>query len=164
METLIKRFKEAFPKLSLENDLDELTDIIDVERISLNSDKDVVTIYISSHQWLHRKNLLRLEQAIKTQLFKGYKIAIMIKERFILSSQYTPKHFYDSYKNSMMFELSEKSPILSHLFKRAEIKFSDGQITVIVPDMGIYKEKENELTEYLEFVLIRDAALTSGSF
>ncbi|MCI5568335.1 MAG: PolC-type DNA polymerase III [Lachnospiraceae bacterium] len=152
METLIKSFKDAFPKLSLENDLDELTDIIDVERISLNSDKDVVTIYISSHQWLHRKNLLRLEQAIKTQLFKGYKIAIMIKERFILSSQYTPKHFYDSYKNSMMFELSEKSPILSHLFKRAEIKFSDGQITVIVPDMGIYKEKENELTEYLEFV------------
>ena len=152
MEVLTRQFKDAFPNLILENDLDELTDIIVVERVLLSNDKTTVTIFICSHQWLHRKNLLRLESAIKNQLFKDYAVSVKIKERFILSSQYTPKRFFDSYKNSMNFELNEKSPVLSHLFKCADFNITDIQVTVIVPDLGIYKEKENELVKYIEYV------------
>ncbi len=162
MEVLTKHFKDVFPKLVLENDLCELTDIIDVERISLSNDKTSVTIFIYSHQWLHRKNLLRLESAIKNQLFKDYSISVKIKERFILSSQYTPKRFFDSYKSSMNFELNENSPVLSHLFKCADFNFADDQITVTVPDMGIYKEKENELIEYIEHVFNKRCGFNIG--
>lgn len=151
-EVITRNFKDVFPQLELTKELSEIAELMEVSRVVLSQDRDFIHIFVTSHQWLHKKHLLKMEEAIRKQLFSGYNISIQIHEKFMLSQQYTCKSFFDSYKKSMSYELDEKSPVLSHLFRRGKFDFSGENIAVSLPDSVIYKQKEKELTEYLEHV------------
>lgn len=152
MNTTEKKFSEAFPRLELDAKLNEIAAIIDVSKVCLNKDRSVIDIYITSHQWIHKKHIYKLEKIIASQLFSGYRVKVKLHERFLLSKQYTPGSFFENYKTSMSYELGEKSPILAHLFNDARISFSDNKINVLINDGGIFIMKENELSDYIEYV------------
>jgi DNA polymerase-3 subunit alpha (Gram-positive type) len=152
MGTYSKKFKEAFRDIELDEKLSRIADFIDVDRVALSRDKDVLNVYISSHQWIHKSHLYKLERIIKKQLFGGYSVRVRIHERFLLSSQYTPETFFDNYKRSMTYELSQRNHVLSHLFTGAEVDFSDPYITLRVKSSGLFEEQEYELGVYIEEV------------
>ena len=49
-----KQFQEVFPDLRIEGGMAELLDTVEVSRVSINKKKDLLRIYVVSHQWIHR--------------------------------------------------------------------------------------------------------------
>lgn len=49
-----KQFQEVFPDLRIEGGMAELLDTVEVSRVSINKKKDLLRIYVVSHQWIHK--------------------------------------------------------------------------------------------------------------
>ncbi len=156
-KTITRNFTQAFPKLELEPELSRIADLIEVSRVSLSRDRDQIHIDVTSHQLLHKKYLRNLEQLVKAQLFSDYPVRVQIHETFLLSEQYTPKRFFDIYKDSMEYELEAESPVLSYLFRCAQITFLENDCIISLPESLVFRQKEGELQAYLEGVLNRRA-------
>ena len=45
-----KQFQEVFPDLRIEGGMAELLDTVEVSRVSINKKKDLLRIYVVSHQ------------------------------------------------------------------------------------------------------------------
>ena len=95
-----KDFFEVFPNLKVEDKLQELLDGVQVTKVAANSAKDRLRVYLLSRQWIHKKYIYDLEEAISSQFFPGVSMEVKIIEKFSLSSQYTPENLYEVYRNS----------------------------------------------------------------
>ena len=80
-----KQFQEVFPDLRIEGGMAELLDTVEVSRVSINKKKDLLRIYVVSHQWIHKKYIYQLERQIEEQLFSNVPLRVKIIERFYLS-------------------------------------------------------------------------------
>ena len=67
----------------------ELLDTVEVSRVSINKKKDLLRIYVVSHQWIHKKYIYQLERQIEEQLFSNVPLRVKIIERFYLCLLYT---------------------------------------------------------------------------
>ena len=121
-----KKFFEVFPKLFIEEELRELIEDARVTRVSSNPEKTRLRVYLRSEQWIHKKHIYFLEQAIREQFFAGLPMEIKIIEKFELSRQYTPEKFLDVYRESIMLELKNYSALTYNLFVSAKLVFSPG--------------------------------------
>ena len=109
-------FRKAFPSLDLSPEVQALLDNCVVDRLIVNGDKTRMRIYISSENWIGKRYIYEIGEAISEQIFENVKMEISIVERFKLSSQYTPKNFYRVYRKSMLLELKTVSPLLYQAF------------------------------------------------
>ena len=107
-----KKFFEVFPKLFIEDELRELIEDAKVTRVTSNPEKTRLRVYLRSEQWIHKKHIYFLEEAIREQFFTGLQMEIKIIETFELSRQYTPEKFLDVYRDSIMLELKNYSCLL----------------------------------------------------
>ncbi len=158
MDNNIKQFKDVFPTLTLNDKLSRIADFLSVFKVCLNKEKRLLTIYVSSHQWIHKAHLHKLERLIAGQLFNGMNMQVRIDERFELSRQYTPQTFFENYKNSMKYELQEKSPVLAHIFDAAKFEISDLEIVISINNHGLFTDADKTLAEFVERVF-RERAL-----
>ena len=92
---MTKTFKEVFPTLKLDKDMENLLENADVTRISVNHARDFYKIYVKAKRLIFKKNIWKLEESIKKQIFKSKDITVKIIESYELSSQYTPKTLFD---------------------------------------------------------------------
>ena len=60
-----KQFQEVFPDLRSDGVMAELLDTVEVSRVSINKKKDLLRIYVGSHQWIHKKYIYQLERQIE---------------------------------------------------------------------------------------------------
>lgn len=147
----MKYFVEVFPTLQLENRIKDLFEQVSVERISSTKKKDILRIYIACDYLIEKEIIIEIEEAIKKQLFPGINMKVKIYERFHLSSQYNPKKLTEIYRNSILMELKEYSPIEYHLFKKAEITFPEtGQMILTIEESVPARGKEEELLRVLD--------------
>ena len=100
-----KDFLEVFSGLEVEKELKALLEDVKVTKIAVNPKKDRMRVYIQSIQWIQKKYIYALEKQIKKQFFASAQIQIKIIEKFTLTSQYTPKLFFEAYRSSMLDEL-----------------------------------------------------------
>ena len=78
-------------------------------------------------------------------------MVIKFYERFHLSSQYDPKKLTEIYRDSILLELREYSPVEYNLFKKADIAFAEeNTLQLTVEDTVLGKSKAEELTRILE--------------
>ena len=146
-----KQFQEVFPDLRIEGGMAELLDTVEVSRVSINKKKDLLRIYVVSHQWIHKKYIYQLERQIEEQLFSNVPLRVKIIERFYLSRQYTPENFLEVYRPSILLELKNHSVFLNHLFSTAEITFPEtNKMHLVLVDSVVAKEREEELVHILE--------------
>ena len=146
-----KQFQEVFPDLRIEGGMAELLDTVEVSRVSINRKKDLLRIYVVSHQWIHKKYIYQLERQIEEQLFSNVPLRVKIIERFYLSRQYTPENFLEVYRPSILLELKNHSVFLNHLFSTAEITFPEtNKMHLVLVDSVVAKEREEELVHILE--------------
>ena len=138
-----KQFQEVFPDLRIEGGMAELLDTVEVSRVSINKKKDLLRIYVVSHQWIHKKYIYQLERQIEEQLFSNVPLRVKIIERFYLSRQYTPENFLEVYRPSILLELKNHSVFLNHLFSTAEITFPEtNKMHLVLVDSVVAKERE----------------------
>ena len=146
-----KKFFEVFPTLKLNGGMQDLFEQVMVERVSATKRKDFLRIYISSDRLIQKADVFLVEQEMRKQFFPGAQMVIRIYEKFRLSSQYTPEKLMDIYRESILLELRDYSPIEYNLFKNADITYpADGKVMLTLEDTVLGKEKAEELVRILD--------------
>ncbi len=149
-----KKFFDVFPTLKLDTGIGDLFEQVMVEKVSATKRKDFLRIYISSERLIQKEDVFRVEREIKKQFFPNAAMTIRIYERYHLSSQYNPKKFMNIYRDSILLELREYSPIEYNLFKNADIDYpSEKQVMLTVEDSVLGKGKAEELVRILDKIL-----------
>lgn len=144
-------FLEVFPTLQLHKDVADLLEEVQVLRISSTKQRDFLRIYIESRRLIEKEVIFKVEREIKKQLFPNNSITIKIYEKFVLSNQYTPKTLFQVYRESILLELREYSPVLYTMLKQSQIRFTDdGQVSLALEDTVTGRMKAEELTDILE--------------
>ena len=67
-----KAFFEVFPTLQLEEELKNLLQTTEVTKVSANHDKSHIRIYLLAERIIFKKNIWKIEEAIKKQLFPNH--------------------------------------------------------------------------------------------
>ncbi|MDE7187910.1 MAG: hypothetical protein K2O13_10435, partial [Lachnospiraceae bacterium] len=146
-----KKFFDVFPTLKLDTGLKDLYEQVTVEKVSSTKRKDFLRVYISSDRLIQKEDVFRAEGEIKKQFFPNVPMVIKFYERFHLSSQYDPKKLMEIYRDSILLELREYSPVEYNLFKKADITFAeDNSLLLTVEDTVLGKGKAEELIRILE--------------
>ena len=147
----MKKFFDVFPALELEQKLKDMLEPVEVERVSSTKRRDFLRIYIVSNRLIEKENILKTENAIKKQLFPGFQMVIKIYEKYHLSSQYNPEKLTEIYRDSILLELREYSPVEYNLFKNADIIFpSENEIKIIIEDSVPARSRSEELGRILD--------------
>lgn len=147
----MKKFFEVFPTLQLDGNMQDLFGQVKVERISATKRKDYLRIYISSDRLIRKEDILKTEEIIKRQLFPGFQMTVKIYEKYHLSSQYNPEKFMHIYKDSIMLELKDYSPVEYNIFKNADIAYpEENKILLTVEDSVPARSKSEELIRILD--------------
>ncbi len=148
---MAKRFLEVFPGLHITDELRELLNLVEVERVTLGRDRSSIRIYLLSQRLIHKQNIYALEKGIKDQLFPSKQITIKIIERFRLSGQYTPQKLLKAYRESLLTELKNYSIIEYNMFRKAEYRFPEPDLLkMTVEDTIVTHEKAGDLKRVLE--------------
>ncbi len=147
----IKPFKEVFPGLKLDKQLDDLLGQTQVENITMFKSEKKMVISISSQNLIAKKLIYKAEENIKDFVF-GARASekVEIKERFILSKQYKLKHLTDVYKDSFLEEIKNKSYVDFRLLDKAEWYYNEDILTLAVEDTHIARSHSLVIKEYLE--------------
>ena len=138
-----KAFREAFPTLKLEEELEGLLDTTEVTKISANHEHTHIRIYLRAKRLIFKKNIWKLEKAITEQIFQNRAIQVKIIESYELSEQYTPKSLIEVYK------------VLEYnLLRTADMEFPEEDRLILTMDETIIaKTRTDEIIEFLEKVI-----------
>ena len=124
---------------------------VEVERISATKRKDFLRIYILSERLIEKEHILKAEETMKRQLFPGFPMVIKIYEKYRLSSQYNPEKFTDLYRNSILLELKEYSPVEYNVFKHADISYpEENRLLLTIEDSVPARSRADELVRILD--------------
>ena len=149
-----KAFREAFPTLKLEEELEGLLDTTEVTKISANHEHTHIRIYLRAKRLIFKKNIWKLEKAITEQIFQNRAIQVKIIESYELSEQYTPKSLIEVYKDSILDELNAYSVLEYNLLRTADMEFpKEDRLILTMDETIIAKTRTDEIIEFLEKVI-----------
>ena len=149
-----KAFREAFPTLKLEEELEGLLDTTEVTKISANHEHTHIRIYLRAKRLIFKKIIWKLEKAITEQIFQNRAIQVKIIESYELSEQYTPKSLIEVYKDSILDELNAYSVLEYNLLRTADMEFPEEDRLILTMDETIIaKTRTDEIIEFLEKVI-----------
>ena len=147
-------FLEVFPTLQLNHEMKGLLSEATVTKVASNRNRDFIRVYFDNTRLIPKRDIWRLEEDMRQQLFTNQKMQIKLMEHYRLSGQYTAKTLLDTYKESMLCEIKEYSLLLYNIFRKAEIRFEeDMQMTLILEDTLIARESQDELIEVLDKII-----------
>ena len=135
-----KKFLEVFQNIKLSDDLKNIFEFVDVTRITTNSEHTKMRIYIESSRLIEKSAIFKIRDELSKGLRIGKRISIEIIEKYILSKQYTKENLFDIYKDSIILELNESSPIIATMLKKAPTRFDESGRLVIDLESSIVSE------------------------
>ena len=148
-------FSQVFPTLKIPKELDGIISRSQVKKVTMNSRRDQIKIYLVSARLIHRKDLVKLEELIGRQIFQGQNVQVSFFVKFELSSQYTPENLMELYGDSILYELQERSLMEYNMFRKAKINFlQDHTMELELEDTIVAREREQDLIEILEQILV----------
>ena len=150
---------EVFPTLHLEGDCKVYMEDVRVDRVVTTRARDLLKVYISCDNIIEKEYIYKVEKELHKQLFsalEGGKEGPEVKlyETFHLSAQYDAPAVFGAYKNSMLLELKEYSPMLYSMLKSAEMSFeADDKVVLTMEDIPLYHQKSGELLQILDKIV-----------
>ena len=126
---------------------------VEVTKITSTSARNHIKVYIYSTHLIPKKTVCYVEDQIEEQLFSQGNIPVTIVEEYRLSEQYTPENLMHAYKESILFELEQKSVLEKNMFQKAKCRF-EGERTMCLTmaDTIVAEGKTSEITSYLKDV------------
>ena len=151
-----KRFFEVFPYVEVGDRLKTLMNEVYVEKIVNVSHPSFLRVHIQSKHLIQKKDINEIEYCLNEMLSNaGDFREIILHEHFSLSDQYHAQTLMDMYKDSILLELKEYSPILYVLFKKAEITYPQkNHMHIVLQDMEFVRMMQIRLAEILEKIFI----------
>lgn len=151
-----KKFLEVFQNLTLSEELKSIFGLVDITRITANSEHTKMRIYIESSRLIEKSAIFKVREELRKALRTGKKISIEIIEKYILSRQYTPENLFDIYKESIILELNESSPIIATMLKKAPTRFDESGRLVIDLESSIVSEARMKILKETIENIFRD--------
>ena len=151
-----KSFFYVFPTLKVEDDIQILFTDVEVQKITTNSRRDFLHVYIYSRHLIQKRQIRQMEQRIKDQLFSKVPVDVQIEEEYALSGQYTPEALLREYRDSIILELKERSILASNMFAQAKIHYEDGNVVCLeLLDSIVSEGRKEEILAFLENLFAR---------
>ena len=151
---MAKLFFEVFPNLKLDKKNQDLFEQVTIEKVSATKSRELIRVTFFSDHLIRKENVLKVEEQIKKQFFDKHSVRVKLYEKFKLSGQYTPEKLMDVYKDSILLELRNYSPVEYNVFKGADIAYpSEQEMELTVEDTVLAKSKADELVRILEKIL-----------
>ncbi|MCD8222241.1 MAG: PolC-type DNA polymerase III [Clostridiales bacterium] len=149
----MKAFLEVFPGLHMTEEMEGLLKLVEVDRVTMTSDRSLIRVYIVSPRLIHKKNIVSVENGIRDQLFPGKSVTVKIFEKYRLSTQYNPEKLLRVYRDSLLYELKNYSIVEYNMFRKADITFPRPDLLhMTVENTMVNREKTGELQRILEKV------------
>ena len=126
-----KIFFHVFPTLKVEEDIRILFADVEVKKITTNTRRDFLHVYIFSRHPIQKKQIRLMEQRIKDQLFGQVAVDVQIEEDYALSGQYTPEALMREYHDSIVMELSDISVLAASMFSQAKIRYEEENVVCL---------------------------------
>ena len=146
-----KVFFHVFPTLKAEEGLQILFADVEVRKITTNSRRDFLHVYIFSRHLIQKQQIRRMESLIKEQLFAKTAVSVQIIEEYALSGQYTPEALMTEYRESILLELKEISVLASGMFAQAAIHYEEGNVICLeLLDSIVSEGRKEEILKFLE--------------
>lgn len=122
----------------------------EVERVSSTKKKDLLRIYMVSGRLIEKEYIWKAEKGIEKML-SSFQTKVKIYEKYHLSSQYNTEKLMNAYRNSILLELREYSPVEYNLFKNGDISYpEEDRIVLTVGDSVPARSRGEELGRILE--------------
>ena len=148
------KFFEVFEGLKLDDSLNALMEDTIIEKLTTDSQKTLLRVYLSSHRLIERKDVYMVQESIRKQRMMGMDMEVKIYERFELPEHFTTQRVYEAYKDSIDFSIKEIGNIDYRLFHEADVVFVDENVMQItLEDTLIARRKERELKDAIESIL-----------
>ena len=148
-----KSFFEVFPTLKVKEELSDIFKGVIVENVYSTRRHDRLRVRIASEYLIEKRDIRSMENSIKSELFPDATMDIILQEGFNLSDAYTPEYLYREYKESLLFELKNTSPVMYTMLKKADVSFGEDNTMVLkIERLLPYVAKEDEFKDYLEKV------------
>ena len=148
-----RTFFHVFPTLKVEDDIQILFADVEVQKITTNSSRDFLHVYIFSRHLIQKKQIWQMEQRIKDQLFGKTSVEVRIEEKYELSEQYTPEALMREYRESIIQELKTVSVLAANMFAQAEIRFEEGGVVNLgLADTIVSEGRKDEILTLLNKV------------
>ncbi len=148
---MAKQFFDVFPTLKLDKKMQNLFEQVLVEKVSATKGRDFIRVTVICEYLIPKETVFRVEKEIKKQFFATHNVTVKLYERFRLSEQYTPRKLMDLYKESILLELRDHSPIEYSIFKGAVIDFpKEDELKLTIEDTVLARSKAAELSRILE--------------
>ncbi len=151
---MTKLFFEVFPSLELKGELKSLLSEAEVTKVGMNREKDRIRVYLNATRLIDKKNIYRLENSIREQIFKGKRMDVKVIEKYRLSRQYTPEKLIEIYWESMLEELKAVSLMEYNLLRTAKLAFPEqNRLQLTMEDTIIAQTRANDVVEFLEKIV-----------
>ena len=149
-----KQFFEVFPKLKLDQKNQDLFEQTEIEKVTTTKSRELIRVTFLSRHLIQKENVLKVENEIKKQFFQDYTVRVKLYERFQLSGQYTPEKLMEMYRDSILLELKNYSPVEYNIFKGADISYPDErEIHLTIDDTVPARSRKDELIRILQKIL-----------
>ena len=146
-----KQFFEVFPKLKLDQKNQDLFEQTEIEKVTTTKSRELIRVTFLSRHLIQKENVLKVENEIKKQFFQDYTVRVKLYEKFQLSGQYTPEKLMDLYRDSILLELKNYSPVEYNIFKGADISYPDErEIHLTIDDTVPARSRKDELIRILQ--------------
>ena len=148
----VRHFFEVLPELKVEDKLMQLFSIVDVEKVVLDNSTNVLMFHLCSREIIHHAQIVKMQEHIKNKLFPNTPVTIQLREKYLLSEQYTVKYITDVYKDSLLYEISAKSEMFSAMIRMSEWTVEGDTLTVTLDNSLFARRKAEEIKTFLESV------------
>lgn len=153
-----KHFFEAFPTLQLNKSLTSQFENVEISRITVNRDGDLMRVYLDSSSLIEYKALRTTESEIEKQIVKKLygKDACKVKliEHYHLSKGYDTKTIINFYEENMMSELKAYDHVLYQILCHAVYEYpGDNLIRIVLEDTLIARSRANDILDFLDKIL-----------
>ena len=153
-DNMAMKFFEVFDGIHLEERLSALMEDTTVEKLTTDSQRTLLRVYLSSPRLIDRQDICKVQEAIRKQKMAASGMEVKIYERFQLPNHFTAEKVYSSYEDSIVFSIKEIGHVDYKIFHDADVVFEEGGVMKLtLEDTMIAHEKEKELIEALNSIL-----------
>ena len=153
-DNMAMNFFEVFDGIHLEERLSALMEDTTVEKLTTDSQRTLLRVYLSSPRLIDRQDICKVQEAIRKQKMASSGMDVKVYERFQLPNHFTAEKVYSSYEDSIVFSIKEIGHVDYKIFHDADVVFEEGGVMKLtLEDTMIAHEKEKELIEALNSIL-----------
>ncbi len=142
-------FFDVFSELQMDDKIRRLFEDTQITKVSTNSSRDFLRVYLTSDHLIAKDQIRRLEQKMEKELFEG-RMRVYVIEQFDLPDVYCLETLFETYWPSVLSEIHAYSPVLHRILHGADAHIEDGALKLTFSDNLIAHEKEDEIRRILE--------------